>query len=50
MNFINYKQEKGTKLGATLLWLIVGGQGVKLQMQIQGKIPKISFNYYKRMT
>ena len=28
------KQEKGTKLGATLLWLIVGGQDVKLQMQI----------------
>ena len=31
------KQAKGAKLGATPLWRIVGGRGVKLQMQIFGK-------------
>ena len=31
------KQAKGAKLDATLLWLIVGGREVKLQMQVFGK-------------
>ena len=42
------KQTKDAKLGASLLLLIVRGEGVK--MQIFGKNYSTSFNYYKRMT
>ena len=41
------KQAKGAKLGATLLWLIVGGKGVS-KCKFGKKIPQV--HLIKRMT
>ena len=41
------KQTKGAKLGATLLWLIVGGWGQNTNF---GEKSSSSFSYYKKMT